>query len=319
VTISDLVQKLIDAGLVSDQGPVSCGRVGKPANIVSMTPSAGYVLAVDLSLGLTARTAVLDLSGQSVLRREVPIGDTRGAADVEALEQAIRQMLLEAPSPVVGVGIATPGVVETNGVVRSAANLGWVDLPLKQRLEDLIDLPVYVDNDANLAARAEFTFGGANPTGMMLIMVGLGLGAALLLDGVLLEGPTSSAGEIGHVTAVDNGEPCACGRAGCLETVFSAGSLDQIQGDLDKLEQIGATTGTVLAPVVSSLNLNEIVVASPNQELPDQLLQAIAGSIKQRVLPATSQGFLVRPAHGGSESALLGACALVLSRRYGIA
>src|SRR5690606_624618 len=103
-------------------------------------------------------------------------------------------------------------------------------------LSTALDLPVHVANDANAAVLGEFTYGGASGKGLLLIAVGEGVGAGIVLDGALVQGYRNAAGELGHVTVLDDrddvdGSPlgppqtCACGRRGCLETVLSVPAL----------------------------------------------------------------------------------------------
>ncbi len=120
-----------------------------------------------------------------------------------------------------GVGVGTPGVVDGRGVVLDAHNLHWAGVDLTGILRRQLDLPVYVANDANTAVLAEYTFGGTTAADLMLLRIGIGVGAGLVVGGALVQGHAWAAGEIGHVVVDPAGVRCACGRTGCLETILS--------------------------------------------------------------------------------------------------
>ena len=122
----------------------------------------------------------------------------------------------------------------------NAPNLGWAGVDLTGILRRELDLPVYVANDANTAVLGEHTFGGTAAADLMLLRIGTGVGAGLVVGGALVEGHTSAAGEIGHVVVDPGGARCACGRAGCLETVLAVPHLRRGDRSL-------ASVGTVSA------------------------------------------------------------------------
>src|SRR5690606_30953615 len=105
--------------------------------------------------------AVLSLDGDIVERRQVARPDSAdGEASVDAVLALARELLAAATVPVLGLGVGTPGVVNPAGTVLSAPNFAWSHLPLRQRLEDALGIPVLVANDANAAVLAEYTYGG---------------------------------------------------------------------------------------------------------------------------------------------------------------
>ena len=140
-----------------------------------------------------------------------------------------------ADRPVLGIGVGSPGVVDADGTVIAAPNLGWADVPLAAGLRDALGLPVFVANDANAAVLGEHTFGDTGDGGLMVIRVGTGVGAGLVLEGTLLHGNRAAAGEIGHVVVDPDGERCACSRRGCLETLLAVPQLRRrlAEGDPD--------------------------------------------------------------------------------------
>lgn len=137
--------------------------------------------------------------------------------------EMIETLLEESPinrEHILGVGVAISGVVDSErGVMIKSVNLGWENVPVAQILNNALDLPVYVENDANASALAEFWFGHSRDTdSSMYIKTETGAGIGIILGKTLVSGPHWMAGEIGHVPLIPNGHACRCGQKGCLET-----------------------------------------------------------------------------------------------------
>ncbi|MBT0995600.1 ROK family transcriptional regulator [Cellulomonas sp. DKR-3] len=330
VTVSGLVGDLLEEGLVEDLGIRAEGKVGKPATLVGMRTESFQVVAVDLTDDATIHGAVLTLVRDVVARREVPLDGRSGDAAVRALEDLCRDLLAAATRPVIGVGIASPGVITTDGHVVQAPNRGWYDLPLAARLTESLGVPVHVANDANTRALGEFTFGTASGSGSMVLTVGEGVGAGLVVDGALVLGRNNAAGELGHVTVVDvttAGEvpaPCACGRAGCLETVLSVPALRRRVAGLAPeesdaaLASVGRLLGIALAPVVSALDLAEVLLSGPPELLDGPLRDAALTAIRTRTMPVIGRDLSVRMGSLDEDGVLSGAAVLVLSGQLGV-
>jgi predicted NBD/HSP70 family sugar kinase len=328
VTASDLVTDLMEAGLVREVGPRSGGRVGKPATLVELDADAAHVVALDLSDEQAVSGAVVALDGTVRARRTLPRQGRTGTAARDLATRLASVLVAAATRPVLGVGVGSPGVVDPSGVVLDARNLGWRDLPLAEHLAGTLSLPVYVANDANTAALAEHSFGGTDGNGLLLVTVGEGVGAGLLLDGALVRGHRYAAGEIGHVVVDENGAPCVCGRTGCLETVLSVPNLRAALAAAgppgspearDALTAAGVSLGVALAPVVSTLNLSEVVLNGPAALLGGPLLEATAETVRRRTLPGVGDALDLRLSALHQDGVVLGAAVLVLSGQLGVA
>ncbi|MBO9554764.1 ROK family transcriptional regulator [Cellulomonas sp.] len=330
VTVSGLVAELIAEGLVEEQGLRIEGKVGKPATLVAMRTDAFQIVAVDLTSDSRILGGVLSIVGDVVARREVPLDGQTGERALDLLEGLCRDLLTAADQPVLGIGIASPGVIDPDGVVVQAPNRGWYDVPLAARLSERLDVPVHVANDANTRALGEFTYGRAAGGGSIVVMVGEGVGAGLVVDGALVRGRHHAAGEIGHVTVVD-GDPrdetpleCACGRVGCLETVLSVPALRRrTQGlspeDSDAaLASVGRLLGIALAPVVSALDLAEVLLSGPPELLDGPLRESALATLRARTMPVIGQGLDMRMGSLDEDGALAGAAVLVLSGQLGV-
>ncbi|GMA89159.1 NagC family transcriptional regulator [Angustibacter aerolatus] len=319
VTVSDLVADLMGEELVEEPGVRPGSRVGKPATLVGLRADGALIVSLDLSDEQRLAGALLDLTGQVVLRRTSTLRGRTGESAVGAVVAMARTLVEQATRPVLGVGIGTPGVVDGDGVVVLAPNLGWEREPLAQRVGEALDLPVHVANDANAAALAEHTFGGASGSGLILIAVGKGVGSGLLLDGALLRGHHHAAGELGHVVVDERGDGCACGRRGCLETVLAAPALRAAIDGLDDagrraaLAKVGRRLGSALAPVVSVLDLREIRLSGPADLLDGALLEGTASVLRRRTMAVVGEDLDLRMASLGADVVLAGAAVLVLS------
>lgn len=190
-----------------------------------VTGPAELAIGIDVG-GTKIAGGVVDPAGRvlTLVRAETP------ADDVGRTREAIIDMVrrLAAGHRVTGVGIGSAGWVDaTRDRIRFAPHLAWRDEPLREHVADAVGLPVVVENDANAAAWAEFRFGAGRQCqgSMVMLTVGTGLGGGFVLDGRLLRGGHGFAAEPGHVQAVPGGEPCRCGRQGCLEMYVSGRAL----------------------------------------------------------------------------------------------
>jgi predicted NBD/HSP70 family sugar kinase len=326
VTVSDLVGELVADGLVVELGAPAETRVGKPPMLVGIASDATHVVALDLSGVDEVVGALVDLAGTVVTRVTRPLADQRGADATALVVDLVDELVRTATVPVLGVGVGSPGVVDALGTVLEAPNLGWVDEPLAARLSEHTGLPTFVANDANAAALGEHTFGGAVGGGLMVLRVGTGVGAGLVLEGTLLHGHRAAAGEIGHVVVDPSGHECACGRRGCLETLLAVPHLqrrlDAVRGEATRERRVlgdtGRRLGAALSPVVATLNLHDLVLSGPPELLDGPLRAAVESTIRARTMPVTADELRVRTSTLGDDVVLSGATVLVLAGVLGV-
>lgn len=330
VTISDLVAQLIGDDLVVELGqrmssPESGARPGKPATLLDINRTGFQILGLDLSDHAVLRGGVLDLDGRILEHREVRLERATGDAAVEKVVTLTRELVAAAGAPILGIGVGSPGVVDLGGTVLSAPNLGFRDLPLQSMLAELTRLPVLVANDANAAVLAEHSFGGAL-SDTMLVRIGHGVGAGLLLGGTPLFGSRFAAGEIGHVVVgTDGGAPCACGKVGCLETWLAIPRLDAALAaapDASERERIlrqaGERLAIALAPVVGALDLAEVVLSGPADTLDGPFTDAAIDTLRSRTMAEFHGDLTVRMTALGQDIVIRGAAAMVLSGQLGV-
>lgn len=323
VTISDVVGDLVDEGLVIELGTRANSKPGKPATVVDLNRTGFNVIGLDLSNSGAFVGVVTDLDGTVVERAELDVAEIQGEAAIVAVETLIRDLQARAQRPVIGIGVGSPGIVDDAGVVLSAPNLAWRDVPLQSRLAEATGLPVAVANDANVAAAGEYTFGGGQPD-MMVVRIGRGVGSGVMIDGRTVGGTNHAAGEIGHVVSgTDIGDPCACGNVGCLETWLAIPRIDArlARPDADRdavLGEAGHRLGIVLAPIVSALNLGEVVLAGPSAVIQGPLLDTALSTLRRRTLANPLGEVQLRTTSLGRDLVVLGAVVLVLRGQLGV-
>jgi len=330
VTVSDLVAELIDEGLVVETGPREDARPGKPATLIAVDRDAFQIVGVDLADHATFRGALLALDGEIIRRAELPLAGPDGVtatgdAAVAILDALVAELVGAADRPILGIGVGSPGVVGPTGVVLAAPNLGWHGLPLREHLAERFALPVVVANDANVAVLAEHGLGGGDAD-MLLVTIGHGVGAGLVVGGMAINGSRSAAGEIGHVVVgTDGGPDCACGRQGCLEAWLAVPRLRAALAEAPDeaarsavLTAAGQRLGIALAPVVGALDLAEVVLTGPEDLVDGALITATADTLRARTLAEFHGHVQLRRSDLGQDIVTRGAAVMVLSARLGV-
>lgn len=201
-TVMRIVDELIDEGFVRLQGTAEWSG-GRRRSLLEFNAKGHVVIGIDLG-GTKMFGAIADLGGNIV--DEVNIGrhGTSGEESYNQLVELIDTLLASSKLEgrrIRGIGVGAPGITQhKEGIVKWAFTLNWRDYPLKAKLAARYNLPITVDNDVNLAALGEFWFGvGQNAQNMVLVAVGTGIGAGIIIDGTLYRGSHEASGEIGHM------------------------------------------------------------------------------------------------------------------------
>ena len=326
VTISDLVAELIAEGLVVELGQRDDARPGKPAVLLDVDRSATQIIGVDLSEHAVFRGAVLDIDGRILDAVEIELAGSRGQDATEKVLTLVDRLVALATAPVLGIGIGSPGIVDAEGTVAAAPNLGWADEPLQRLLAQRTGLPVFVANDANVAVLAEHGFADAQGD-MMLVKVGHGVGSGLLVAGALVFGSRFAAGEIGQViVGTDEGPDAPYDREHSLEAWLAVPRLERRLAAAaaagrpteQVLREAGQRLGVALAPVVGALNLSELVLAGPEDLLDGIVLEAFRETLRNRTMAGFHSGVTVRMTSQGRDIVLRGCVVMVLSAQLGV-
>lgn len=354
-TVSDVVSELITNGLVEEVGhaPSSTGR---RAILLQVVDDSRQLVGIDLSRR-DFRGALANLRGQIKHRVDLPLQGRDGDAALALVYDLVDDLVELASSPLLGIGIGAPGLVDASkGVLQQSINLNWRYIPLSNLLQERYNLPVYMANDCQVAALAVYTFGAHtdNELPLVVINVGWGVGAGVIIHGKLLHGTPVGAGEIGHVTVVENGVQCACGNYGCLETVasswavirrvkalvesnprssvnkFVAGS-DQIDMDTvfksleagnEDVRQVVLETGQALgvaaANLVGVLGSCRILLRGEVARFGQLLIDTMREEMDRRTLPSLARLSDVGQTNVGSDIVIRGASALILHHELGV-
>jgi predicted NBD/HSP70 family sugar kinase len=341
-TVSSLVTELQSDGLVVEReetGAAHGEQGGRPPILLSFDASAGAALGIDFGHS-HVRVAVSDLSSTILAERAEPLDTDHAAQEgldvaIDLIEEALAEAGVER-SRLIGAGLGLPGPIDqADGVIGSSAILpGWVGVAAAEEMRGRLDVPVIVDNDANLGALAELTHGaGRGATDLVYLKLSSGIGAGLILGGRLYRGWGGMAGELGHVLVDPEGAVCRCGNRGCLETAASTGALiDMLRrshgeltvgemlalahdGDLGcrrVIADAGRVVGSAAAFMFNVLNPQRLVVGGDLAAAGDLLLDGVRSSVRLAALPAAADAARVVAGVLGERAQVLGALALAV-------
>lgn len=337
-TVSNIVKTMAAVGAVETEPTTSSGR---RALLVKLSNNGAVAVGIDF--GRRHLRVVLTTLGYDVVAEkfvELPLGhraiDSIDKASV-VLNQLLEQSGLQSSS-VLGVGVGIPGPIDqrTGTVAQGAILPEWIGIRL-QDLEERLHFPVVFDNDANLGALAEVTWGPHRKIeNLVFVKIGSGIGAGLLLNGRVFYGSVGITGEIGHETVADHGIVCHCGNRGCLETVASTSvmidhlsrresapirtsdivrnALARDSATLRVLDDAGVAVGRAIASVANLVNPEVIVIGGPLAGLGDLLLRPIERGLVRHAVPIVGDATSLVMSSLGDRAEALGAAALVLQQ-----
>jgi predicted NBD/HSP70 family sugar kinase/biotin operon repressor len=339
-SVSDLVGSLIDDGLIEEVGR---GRSsgGKSPILLRVAPEGRHLIGLDLAEAQFSG-AVVNLRGEILRSIHLPLEGRNGDATVELVFRLLDALRADDRSPLLGIGIGAPGVIATrSGTVRWSVNLDWADLRLGPLVESRYGVPVVVANDSHAAALAELTFyRRPRPNNLIVIKVGRGIGAGIIVNGQLFQGDGYGAGEFGHVSLGHDGDPCRCGREGCLETrasmralvdaaqaveptitdetglvaAFKAGLPGVRRIVLDAARELGVAVGWL----IGLLNVRHVLLVGPVVEFGDDWLGEVRRYARSSVLALLAGDTQIEFGHVHDDVVVLGASALLMEQQLGL-
>lgn len=265
-----------------------------------------------------------------------------GEAVVRMGSRAIQQARARGLEPE-GVGIGTGGQVDvmSQRVVGTTRVLPeWQSFPLRDRVQETLGVPVWLDNDAKVAARAELRWGSARGCRhVVFVTLGTGVGGAVAVGGRVVDGARGFAGHLGHVTVRPDGASCSCGRRGCLEAYASATGILRMARELagdsavsDATDVFGLATdgvswaqhvlqeaadalGQALAGVIHVLDPERVVVGGGLSAWGEPWRARIESATRRHLMDVFVSSLDVRLSRFGPQGGVLGAAALALERR----
>lgn len=347
----------------SETGTQHSGPLGAQAQAQRITgkllATHGYVVGVEISgSGARQSVALANLDGEILHRVRRPL---EHVPDSETVLRLLDEMLAEVTGHeqlqdgrILRVGVAVGGLVDaTRGVVRTLYHAhGWDNFPLQDYFAERLDAPCIIDNNANAAALAEVRYGaGVGERVVLYVGLGRGIGGALVVNGKIYHGETSTAGEIGHMLVKEDGPACSCGQHGHLEAVASAraiagrmiglsveypetvAALQRLTGKRTEritaeqvfllaaegdrvaqhiVDEVQTYLGITLANIVHLVNPGMIILGGSVAQAGDLLVQPLRERLQHLCLPTATQSLRVVQGHLGSEANIVGAVTLAL-------
>jgi glucokinase len=310
-------------------------------------------IGVDLG-GTKIEVALVDGAGNILKKLRLATQVAGGLIAIEAeIANAARELLQGADRKPLGIGIGVAGQIDpTNAIVRFAPNLNWHDAPLKADLQQQLNLPVALLNDVRAATWAEWLFGaGRECEDLICLFVGTGVGGSVVSGGRMLDGPSNSAGELGHMTVDLHGPACHCNNQGCLEAIAGGWAIARRAREAVAADPLaGATmrrmadnqaaalsaelvaraahagdplaarivdevTAALIAGVVSlvnGFNPGRLILGGGVIEGLPELIERIALGVRSRALQVAVEKLQVLPAHFHNDAGVIGAAAFAM-------
>jgi predicted NBD/HSP70 family sugar kinase len=315
--VSKVLARLIAHGLITPAG-VRRGGVGKPANVYELVPTSRYAVGVHVARR-TLRMVLTDLRGDVLSSTVTPLPPDFTPDDLLAgIADGITAITRDHPATagrLTGVGIGMIGPLDhANGVVRDAHRLRhWHDVPLRDRAQVALRLPVHLDKDVTAGITAEAWRRGTGFRHAALIMVESGVGAGLWLGGTAHRGAHTNAGVFGHTVVQLDGPRCVCGRRGCLEVLHDRAVADGDVGLAARILAVG------IVNLLQTVDVDHVVLAGADLlQYADVYLDAVRTAVRIDVPRADWLTVDVTLAGVGADVIAAGAAMQILDSRYGI-
>lgn len=325
-----------------------------------MKSSSGYVIGIDM--GATNIVTILSSRDGKIITRSTrkTLGSKGKDKTMSQIVNSARSILKEGEKlgvsvkSILGMGVGGPGPINSEeGIMYVAPNIpGWVNTSIVKELGDELNLPVYLENDANAAALGEWWMGaGRDVENLVLLTLGTGIGGGIIIDGHVLHGIKYTAGEIGHMVIHEDGLLCGCGNRGCFEAYASAKAVvnrtiteikngkktmltDIVKNNLGKIsckmvfetakkgddlcKKIVADTakylGIGISNIVNILNPQMVVLSGGMAKAGNQLFEPVRKYVKGHAFTAAVEGVKIVPTKLGPNAGAIGAVAFVLKK-----
>jgi glucokinase-like ROK family protein len=352
-TVSSIINELIRENFIRETDLIK-SSAGRPGRLLEINPNGGCALGIEINVDYID-VIVSDFSANILWHQKQVSTPEIGQEEIMfrtlKLSQEASNFIQENKRRLLGVGVGVPGLVDvSSGLLRIAPNLHWVNVRVREVLANLFDCPIFVENEANVAALGEYYFGAVqNVKDFIYLSAGIGLGSGIVIGGKLFRGMCGYAGEAGHMTLDVNGELCGCGKKGCWETfvgpraivnrvqrslVTSSKSvlIDMVKGDIKKividdviqaaqmgdpisieaLGQVAFYLGIGIANLVNLFDVEVIVLGGVLNKASSLILQDVERVVFQNTLAPGREQLKIIPSAHGTDACIMGAIALVL-------
>ncbi|MFA5068871.1 MAG: ROK family protein [Candidatus Omnitrophota bacterium] len=313
-------------------------------------------LVIGIDLGATStKIGLLDARGHIIARAASfsSQGYLLSGKLIDNMAFAVKELMVSFAPRISGIGVGVPGPVDYNkGIVHSLTNIrGWKMTPLREILKAKTRLPVYIDNDANAACAGEARWGAARGyKNVVCLMLGSGVGAAVIIDGKIFRGRGYSAAEMGHICIDINGPKCNCGANGCIETFIGnsyivkdavrdlkrgvkSGVLKLAGGRYSKITpelidraarsgdrfcanvwtKAGKRLGAGLAGIVNTFNPEVVIIGGGLSKAGRFLLDPVRTTVGRRAMRVFTKGLKIKRARFVEDAGIVGAASLAFS------
>ena len=334
-TVSRMIEELIDEGWVIDRG---CGNSigGKRPHVFSLNPDAAYILGVDIGREYL-RVAIFNLKNEPI-EGILEYSSILEEQDDEATLRYVREKIDETigrlnvdRAKIKVAGFALPGLIDREGT--SYTYLTYEQPGIKGILEEMLQIPVFIDNDSNVMAMAEHTFGVAKDVNNVLcVSVNECIGLGMILNSKLYRGGIGMAGEFGHICISGLEASCHCGKIGCLETVSSGRAIENVAGKplqeiseaarkddisaIDLLHRAGEKLGEGIATMIHLFNPDMVVIGGEIVQAGDLMLVPVQQAINKYALARMRGHCELKMSNLGVYSAILGTLMMVMEHLY---
>lgn len=317
-----------------------------------------YVLGIDVG-GTNLVAGVLAEDGSEIhgVVSEPTLAAQGADPVIGRIIKLAKASIKESGKKVEGIGIGSPGPLDTKkGIVLLTPNLGWTNMPLRDRVSEGLGLPAELDNDANCAIYGEWWRGAARGAKYVIgLTLGTGIGGGIVIDGAIYHGASDAAGEFGHVTIDANGRRCKCGNYGCIEAYAAGPAIAEravegiesgvetglshyVKGDLTKitaqivyeaandgdewaLEVVHETASLLGAAVASFINIfnpEVVVICGGVTQAGDKLFQPLRSEVKRRAFKPAWEVCKIVPGTLPGTAGVYGAGAVFIQRHWGL-
>ncbi|MGB6127686.1 MAG: ROK family protein [Psychrilyobacter sp.] len=343
-SITKLTKKLIDLDILIESG-IGVISGGRPPILLDINPDAGYILGVTLSPN-KIKGILTDINGTILFKEIIPLENRDKEHILNNLFTLISSLVGRVnKEKILGIGIALNGMVDyVNGISIFSPHYKWRNFDLKEIVEKKFSLPAIIDNDVRAMALGEHKSGvGIDEHNFIVINIGEGIGAGIILNNKLYRGEGYSAGEIGHITIEKNSiHPCSCGKFGCLEAIIGSKrilsyvnsekgksyindpSIEKIcdlalNGDIfsiNILEEIAENLGYALSFLVNLLNPKVIIIVGEINNGGELFYKKLMNKVKKYSLKTSTSDLKIIPSKLGDNASTVGATILVYENLF---
>lgn len=346
-TVTAITAELIEEGFVYEKAAGDSSG-GRPPILLAINPLGGYVVGIKL-MEDHAIGALTDLEANILERHQLPLKNRTGENAIKVMAELVELLLIKGSiqrSKLIGVGVGLAGIVDSNhGILRQSPYFGWRDMPVRNLLKEILQVPVFIDNDVNTFTLAERWFGsGQGIRDFLTVTIGRGVGLGIVTNGQFYRGAGGGAGEFGHIVVDPDGPLCECGKRGCLEALVSdpalvsqaqkaieAARLDFEVNSVNDLVQLsenheyfamaifrqaGEIFGQSIANLINIFNPARILISGEGVRNGELFFNAMRTAIQEYSLPGQYVDIDLRVEPWGDDIWARGAASLVLQQLF---